>query len=149
MSDIVTIWRPDQAAGDWLIAGSELDALLNTEGDGTDLYSAVLISIFSDARAAEDEVIPDSSSDRRGWWAGDIGSKLWLRMRSKATVQLLPIVKKDIEDALQWLIDDGVAAAIDVSVNWDRPGFLAGTVTVRRQDGSTKAINFQRVWESR
>lgn len=63
------------------------------------LMTAVIISLFTDARAHDDDPLPDErvgvSSDRRGWW-GDclpdaqgeqtlesIGSRLWLLWREK------------------------------------------------------------------
>ncbi|WP_241085111.1 phage GP46 family protein [Candidatus Vondammii sp. HM_W22] len=33
------------------------------------LHSAVLVSLFTDRRAANDDLLPSSALDRRGWWA--------------------------------------------------------------------------------
>ena len=76
MTDITTIWVVESGTGDWSISGGAL-------ASGDDLASAVLISLFTDGLAGDDDIPPDGSGDRRGWWgdAGEdipIGSKLWL-----------------------------------------------------------------------
>jgi phage gp46-like protein len=170
MADIVTAWDSSNGLGDWLLSasnsviwtdetgrsvldetGQPIDSIF-TAGQGLlagdDLMTSVLISIFTDAVADIDDAIPDGSNDPRGWWGGPIGSKLWLRMRSKATPTTLALVKRDLEDALAWLIGDGVAAAIDVSTTWVRSGVLGAIVQIRRNDGTRRALAFARVWEN-
>lgn len=94
--------------------------LVNENG----LETAVLMSVFTDKRASEDDPLPDINGDKRGWW-GDltlpesedaIGSKLWLLERSKTTQRVITKAKKHIRDSLQWMIDDGIAVKIDVEV---------------------------------
>lgn len=142
MADIATIWDPASGTGDWSVSLTTGDLM----GD-QDLYSAVLISLFSDAEAAPDDEITDGSGDPRGWWGGPIGSKLWLYMRSKSTPLIPAQVQGTILDALQWLIDDGVAAAVDVTAEWTRPNLLGARVEISRTNGTTVAMNFARVWE--
>ncbi len=108
----------------------------------------MLISLFTDAEAGVDDAILDGSADPRGWWGGPIGSKIWLRTRSKATPLVLALVKNDIEQALAWLIEDDVAAMIDVETEWTRPGLLGARVVIRRVDGTRRALAFGRVWEN-
>ncbi len=144
MSDISTVWAgPLQASGDWQLAGADLLS-------GNDLQTAVLISLFSDRVAQPDDVIPDGTTDPRGWWADDaahpIGSRLWLLARSKQTSETLAAAQDYIVEALQWLIDDGVAAAVDVLVQWARPSMLSSQITVRRTDGTTQPLNFAWAW---
>ena len=170
MADIATIWNVDQAVGDWALSPSSWPIWVDEQGNsihdergrvvgndfipgdglvsGQDLYTAVLISLFSDAEAAPDDVIPDGSGDPRGWWGGTIGSKLWLRARSKATPTLLALVKADIAQALQWLIDDDVVAAIDVTTEFTRPSMLGARIILRRRDGARAALSFSRLWET-
>lgn len=142
MSDIATVWQVDAGAGDWVAADA---------GDlfaGDELLTAVLISLFTDAEAGPDDEAPDRSGDPRGWWAGPIGSRLWLRMRSKQVDVTLALAKANIADALAWLIEDGVAAAIDVTTEWTRPGMLGAEVVIRRTDGTRAAVRFSSLWES-
>ncbi|WP_157218665.1 phage GP46 family protein [Flavisphingomonas formosensis] len=135
MPDIATIWDPDSGTGDWVLSVPQLNLLVDENGNsvvddsaapiwtdieaytagtgllaGNDLVTAVLISLFTDATADTEDTIPDGTTDPRGWWAGDIGSKFWLRTRSKQTPTVLALVKSDFANALQWLLDDGVAA---------------------------------------
>jgi phage gp46-like protein len=142
MTDIATVFDPLLGAGDW-----------TADGDlSGDLETAVLISVFTDRTAGDDDVIPDASGDPRGWW-GDldadrpIGSKLWLRLRSKQTDTVLALVRNDIADALAWLIDDGVAAAVDVTAEWTRPGMLGARIVIHRASGTTASFRYDWAWK--
>lgn len=85
------------------------------------LETAVILSLFSDKRLPDGQEPNDGTDDPRGWW-GDIGdpdgvplgSHLWLLWREK----MLPAtVSKAIDfarDALRWMIDDGIARAVNV-----------------------------------
>lgn len=145
MTDIATAWDIANNRGDWSLAGSQLQS-------GNDLQTAVLISLFTDRVAKPDDVIPDGSSDPRGWW-GDgadaqypIGSRLWLISRAKQTPEVLGLARDIITEALQWLLDDGVAARVDVAAEFTRPGMLGIGVQIYKQDGSREALNFSYVW---
>ncbi len=171
MADIQTAWNADTMGGDWLLdpgtrslvwsdqagativddVGQPIDAFFGANGgivSGGDLFTAVLISLFTDAAAGDDDVIPDATRDPRGWWGGAIGSKIWLRLRAKTTDTLLEVVRGDIATALQWLIDDGVVAAIDVTTEYTRPSLLGALVVLKRSDGARTSLKFSRVWET-
>jgi phage gp46-like protein len=147
MADITTVW--DETNGDWVLLGASLES-------GNDLQTAVLISLFSDRLASPDDTIPDAPqsgpADPRGWW-GDaysdrpIGSKLWLYARAKETAATLVAVENAITVALQWLLDDGVAAAIDVDAEWLGPGFLGAAVEIFKVDGSRASAGFRWAWD--
>ena len=145
MSDTTTVWDTATGYGDWALQGVQLQA-------GDDLQTAVLISLFTDAQADSDDVVPDGSGDVRGWW-GDtgadypIGSKLWLLSRAKQTQETLNLAQDYIQDALQWLIDDGVAASIDVVTEWTRPSVLGMQVTIYKTDGTQAALKYAAVWK--
>ncbi len=98
------------------------------------LRTAVIVSLFTDRRAESDDEIPDGGDDRRGWWSGVIGSRLWLLARAKQLPGTLARARAYAVESLQWLIDDGVAAAVDVSAGWARPGVLALGVVVTLAD---------------
>lgn len=84
--------------------------------------TAVIISLFTDRRAENEDVLPDNTDDRRGWW-GDvlnedsdkIGSRLWLTSRSKNTSEVLPLIEEYVKESLQWMVDDGAAEFIEVA----------------------------------
>lgn len=126
MTDLALVWDADAMAADLLLGGGRL-----ATDDG--MRTAILISLFSDARAADDEVLPEAGGDRRGWWgdayarevrpdagtardANRIGSLLWLLSRSKITARTLAQAKQACEDALAWLVRDGIASAVRVVV---------------------------------
>jgi len=83
---------------------------------------AIFISLFS-WRRAEDGDLP-GEEDQRGWWgdsfpsfANDLtGSRLYLLQRRTITQQTLRDAKDYADEALQWLVDDGHAAQVSVTV---------------------------------
>lgn len=171
MADIATLWNADLAVGDWSISASSWPIWVDENGNsirdeigrpvgnafrpgeglisGSDLYTAALISLFTDAAASDDDVIPDGSKDPRGWW-GDtaIGSKLWLLSRVKATADIPARAKAYIQQATQWFLDDDVASSINVATEWTRPNMLGCQVTFYRADGARLALAFSRLWDS-
>lgn len=133
MPDITLQWNTATNSADWVQSG----AVLQT---GNDLQSAIVISLFTDRLANPDDVIPDGSNDPRGWWAdGDvlIGSRLWLLKRAKQISETSQLAYQYIAEALQWLLDDGVVAQFDISVQWPFPGVLGAQITAYKQDGTT------------
>lgn len=123
-------------------------------GEDDGLETAVLISLFSDRIALADDVLPDSSGDRRGWWgdalaaqAGDrIGSRLWLLAREKQLVSVLSRAREYARESLQWLIDDGVARDVQVTAEIVRQGVLGLGVTVLRATGGPVRFRFDTFW---
>jgi len=99
------------------------------------LRTAVMLSLFIDSRAEDDDFIPDGTSDKRGWWAGPVGSRLWLLSRQKTSNDVLPRARDYALEALQWVVDDGVARDIDVSAKWARLGVLGIFIQITKQDG--------------
>lgn len=85
------------------------------------IETAVIISLFTNRRAEEEDILPDNSADKNGYW-GDIlndandstGSKLWLVGRSKNTTEVIPLVEEYAKEALEWMVEDGVAEKVEV-----------------------------------
>jgi phage gp46-like protein len=141
MSDITTVWTG--AHGDCTLAGSDLQS-------GSDLATAILLSLFTDRRAEPDDQLLDGSDDRRGWW-GDtddqhFGSRLWLIERAKRTQETIQRAKGYIEEALQWLIDDGVVASFQIKVEWPAGSQLSSRVVAIKGDGSQESMRFAWAW---
>lgn len=119
------------------------------------LETAVLISIFSDRRVTL-EKLPDGETDQHGWWgdefletAGDqIGSELWTLARAKRTVATLTQAKQFILEALQWMIDDGVASSIGADVQWNPDGTLAGQIAIQRPNARDVNFKFTANWNA-
>lgn len=148
--DIATGWNAADLRGDWSIASADL-------ASDAGLQTAIAISLFTDRRAAPDDVLPDPrETDPRGWWGdlvleGDapdpIGSRLWLLAREKATEATRQRAERYIREALAWLTRDGIAQAVDIVTEWqgDIRDRLAIAITVRRGNASTR---FDAAWSA-
>lgn len=116
------------------------------------LLRAVIISLFSWRRAEPGDVL--QSTDRYGWWgdtyppvANDrIGSRLWLLSREKLTASVQVAAREYAEEALQWLLDDGVAESVTVEVERQGLGRLAMRVLIVRGAMDRLDIRFTDVW---
>ena len=153
MTDIALAWNPLLARADIAVAKGDLvpDAGLRT---------AVLISLFTDALARPDDEIPDGTDDRRGWWgnlplagepADPIGSRLWLLARAKRTEETRRRAQTYAQDALAWMVTDGVAAAVTVTAAWagDRGEHLQLHIVIdRRSGGRTAREDFMVQWNA-
>lgn len=161
MSDFATINPSDgfDPRFDWAMDGPDLET-----DDG--LRTAVTLSLFSDRRATDDDILPNADdTDRRGWW-GDLpvdtqaqsdrpgpdllGSRLWLLERAKATTQTAAKAKQYCVEALSWLIEDGVAHSVDVTTEWESNEFLGIGIAISRfaEDGSLVDHRFDFVWNA-
>jgi phage gp46-like protein len=143
MTDITTTW--DTARGDYRVDGASL-------ASGDDLATSVLISLFTDRTLPSDETPADGSSDPRGWWADDeiypIGSRLWTLERAKRTQETLARARSYIEEALQWLIDDGVVSRFDLLVEWDQYQRLSAQITAHKPDNTSQNLAYAWAWDS-
>lgn len=145
MSDIRTRFKG--FAGDWSILGPSL------EGDDG-LETAVTISLFSDARAGENDLLPDPLSGRRGWWGdsfaeipGDrIGSRLWLLAREKQIAAVLGPAEIYARESLAWLIEDGIARSVKVAAEIAGDGVLGLAVEIARADRPVARYRFEGFW---
>lgn len=137
MSDLMLAWDNAAQCADLVMVNGQLAT------DDT-LQTAVIISLFSDRRADNDDVLPDylspqipGSGDRRGWWGDHYppdalaaiaaglgltplpvdrwGSWLWLLAREKDTSDVLARAKGYAQEALQWLLDNDIASKVNVA----------------------------------
>ncbi|WP_088458357.1 phage GP46 family protein [Acinetobacter soli] len=148
MADIKTVWNTETGSGDYAVADGSLSS-------GSDVVTAILISLFTDRIADLNDILPDASTtnrnDRRGWW-GDtgqqypIGSRLYLLDRSKAP----RFVERDAinyaSEALQWMLDDEVVAKFDITANFVKPNQLRMMVVAYRQDGAVISKIIEELW---
>ena len=141
MTDIAILWNGEIGFGDIAVDGVDLAI-------DTTLQTAVLVSLFTDRRVDVDE-LPIGETDRRGWW-GDllsqdddqIGSKLWLLSREKQTPDVLVRAEQYSVEALQWMIQDGVARAVEATAVWVR-GILSLCINVVLPRGGSREFQFQ------
>lgn len=118
---------------------------LDFAGTVTDegLRTAVIISLFSDRRANDADVLPDGTNDRRGWWGdvcpeveGDlIGSRLWLLSRAKQTKANLRLAETYAREGLQWMLDDGEITYLAVTASYPYTGVLLLSLRLRDRSG--------------
>ncbi|WP_118855646.1 phage GP46 family protein [Haemophilus haemolyticus] len=137
MSDLSIMWKDGE--GDVV----SLDSTLLTDDS---LTNAIVISLFTDARV----------DNQRGWWGNDfnqneerqveMGSRLWTLARSKQLADVLDDAQAYAEQALQWLIYDGHALAIDVMATNPEQSVLLLSVVVTLPNGQTEQRTFSAVW---
>lgn len=131
-----------------------LDTFALAADDG--LETAVILSLFSDARALEADPLPMGQTDRRGWWAdaypaadGDrFGSRLWLLRASKQLQQSLNDARLYAEESLAWLVEDGAARKVEVETFIPRDEVMGMIVRIYRPDGSVMPIRFETLWSA-
>jgi phage gp46-like protein len=154
MADVRTAWSPDTAPlrGDWLLAPPGL-------ATDRDLETAAILSLFTDASAREDDVIPDLTDDHRGWWGNwespealELGSRLWLLSREKSTEETRRRAEEYAAEALAWLLTDGVAARVDVEAEYREvgpvpPATLVLRIRIVRDDGTVYERRYAWAWE--
>lgn len=137
----------------------EADLALDAGDLATDhgLATAIVISLFTDARARSDDELPAGETDQRGWW-GDVvspanapadrpwmtGSRLWLLSRAKQTPETARRAEHYAREALAWVTAGRYARAAEVAAFWSDAilGRLDLVVTVTRPDGTPERFSF-------
>lgn len=84
--------------------------------------TALIVSLFSDRRAASDEV--SDPLKRRGWIGNQVaevpgdnfGSGLWLYDQSRLDPQSANGLRLEAMQALEWMIDEGLATDVEAAV---------------------------------
>lgn len=146
MTDLALRWDNVAFGADLALDGASL-----ASDDG--LKTAIIVSLFTDARARDDDPLP-APGDRRGWWGdaqpgitGDrIGSRLWLLNREKRLASVVARARDYAREALAWLIADGIAQAIEVEAAAIGDQTLAIGVIITRPDGPGRQ-RFDFTWE--
>lgn len=131
------------------ISGVESTALSQEQ----QLFRAVAISLFTWRRANPDDEV---DGERMGWW-GDvcapsvtndkIGSRLWLLSRAKILPETFRRARLYCEEALRWLIDDGIASRVEVTTERYGLDGMAIRCIIYRLDGQRAELAFNNAWE--
>ncbi|ELB3891412.1 phage GP46 family protein [Morganella morganii] len=137
--DIALKWQINNA--DIAVENADI-ALDNSPG------TLVIISLFTDRRALDSDVLPDGGTDWRGWWGDSyqkrpIGSRLWLLSREKQMSVVLRLAKFYAEEALEWMTEDGHIRSAVVSATSPADGFLLLNVQLTLPDGSVLPLEFK------
>lgn len=117
------------------------------------LETALAISLFTDQRVSDEE-LPFGHHSKRGWW-GDmypevdqdkIGSRLWTINPGKRTTETLRRSEDFVRQSTFWLIEDGIADAINVLSEYNNNNHLIINVGVVKPDGLTS--KYAVVWDA-
>lgn len=100
---------------------------------------AVISSLLTDRRAEPEDVLPVDDGDRRGWW-GDgfgaegpepFGSRLWLLHRATVNQETATLARLYAEEALAWLVSEGLAESVSVTAEVATGAVIALEVSYR------------------
>ena len=142
---------------DSLLGAADLSVTSGDYVTDDGLRTAVELSLFTDRRAEDTDVLPDGETDRRGWWAdavseveGDrMGSRLWLLARAKDTPDTFSRAEEYAREALAWMVADKVADRIDVTAERvTEPPALGLDVTIVRPTGRAVSFRFGQAWNA-
>ena len=143
MSDVALQWTGEFA--DMFVDGADVAA--NADG----LQTAILVSLFTDARVPADD-LPEGETERRGWWgdqlgdgADEYGSKLWLLRRRKRERDIPAQAAAYAREALQWMVEDDVAVKVTADAEWAGLDELRLRVVVSLPEGSDREFQFENV----
>jgi phage gp46-like protein len=148
LADLALTWSEKTGDADLSLIDSDL-------ASDRGLETAVILSLFLDRRAEDDDQPPSGDpNDRRGWWAdqfadvaGDrIGSRLWLLDRSKRTNETVLRAKEYVLEALAWMLVDRVVESIDVTVETTTDALLIG-LELQRPGKDPLSFRFAHTWE--
>lgn len=126
--DLALVFNQQQGAFDIALDGTDLAA-------DKSLASSVLVSLMADRLAEAYEVRP--GEDRRGWWADSFaadnhrtGSRLWLLEREKHLPSVMVRCKQYCEEALSWLVEDGLADKVTVAVFAPKMSWMVALIKI-------------------
>jgi len=136
-----------ESGGDLALNGFDLD-----RDDG--LESAVVMSLFTDARCLPEQ-IPDKDGNPRGYWGdsyatedGDnTGSLLWLLKREKRVNRVLNQARDYCQQALAWMVADQIASRVDVNTEYLESGVMMIRANIYRPTGDSVAFQFDYAWD--
>lgn len=143
--DIALQFDPIQMRADMLLSRGSLV-------DGDDLGTAVILSLFTDRRALAEDTLPDASASRRGWWGdafastGPMGSRLWLLLREKQTRETVNRARDYAQEALNWLVEQGVARRVVVQTEVVRIGVLGLVIHIERNQMPPERYRWELPW---
>ena len=123
---------------------------------GDELATAAFLSLFCDAPARDVDPIA-KDAPRSGFWGdsyetehpGDVfGSRLWTLKRWPLTDSVIPVAIEMVEEALAWMVEDGIAESVTglAEIYRGASNFLAIGVEIKRP--GEVASSFRQFWNS-
>jgi phage gp46-like protein len=138
MGDISLQWNPALGYADWQVGVGDL-------ATGNTLETAIIRSLFTDARAPADLNLDDP----RGVWTDTYngfqsGSLLWLLERAKIndSQALLRQAERYATMALQWLVTAGAVATVAAAALYLSAGVIGLTIVVTEPSGTTSSFQY-------
>ena len=148
MSDLALYRRND---GDFDLAFDEgRGDLLTTES----LENTVAISIGTYARERNLGNVANLKPNVGGWWGdaldenGTLGGYLYEAFPGKLTESTADDVETLAGEALQWLVDDGVAKSVSCDASISDGEILILNVMIERPEGENEAFLFEMNWSA-
>lgn len=120
-----------------------------------ELTTSLIMSLFCNARAEDDDPLPYDGANRQGWWGDDYaevagykhGSRLWLLQREKQTDATLARARQYVNEAVAWLVEDGIAEKVVSTVEWVRMGVLGILLEVYKPQGDRLEFRYDYLWQ--
>ncbi len=136
-------------------AGNIFDIDFGIYGFDSDdgLQTSIIISLFTDRRLPVGVDHPEGLNDPRGYW-GDVaeadgfqwGSLLWTLYRQVITNAVVTSCREFCEQALQWMIDDGIAESITVTS--ERAGTYQISISIEIVKKDTReTLRYSYLWD--
>lgn len=122
------------AAVSWGAGGGDLAVLAGDLAADAGLGSAVILSLFSDARLDGASLL--DGQDPRGWWGEDAGERygslLWTLEREKTTPDLPARVEEAARAALLWLVEEGYVEELVLEASYVDRDHIRLAIELRR-----------------
>jgi phage gp46-like protein len=124
------------------------------------LLTALMVSLFTDRRSWDNDELPKTQDDKRGWWGDALdgffwGSRLWLLESSKSTSDVPELAIGYVREATDWLVEDGLADKVLIEAEYvaDCTGALCKdqlgiSVTLCRPRDNDLNFKFRYAWQN-
>lgn len=117
------------------------------------LDTTFFLAVYTDAIASEEDELPNSDGDRRGWWGDELlglstGSKIWVYSeRGKLTIENIENIRTEMINAVTTqMINTGMIESITVTyeklvdgVTWD--------VAMYRGTSTNVFLQYSQLWD--
>ncbi len=117
-----------------------LDAITAPIASQEGMNHAVLQSIYNHSESTQNDRARMEKDERGGNWSDEllamVGSRDWTLKREKVTAQTLSLAKRFYQESLAWLIKEGHAKTIDVSVWEAAPNQMGRHIIITLMDES-------------
>lgn len=119
----------------------QLSALTEPISSRHGMTHAVLQSIYNHAESTQNDQARMESNERGGTWSNAfldmVGARSWTLQRAKLTDETLSLAQRFYEEALAWLVNEGHAKSIVVTVWREKPNQMGRNVMITLSDGTT------------